>query len=164
MNLHDSVERYSKLGVECYKNEARLLSPHEIELDDGKKITAKNIGIATGARPAVVSHSRTNSLDYVHSDNIWELKELPKRMLFLGGGPIGCELAQCFSRLGSKVTIIDIAHTILPREDPEIARFVIDSFEKDGINFIGEAKIDRFEKNSDAKKSIMKKNHFKWIF
>ena len=57
----------------------------------------------------------------MHSDNIWELKELPKRMLFLGGGPIGCELAQCFSRLGSKVTIIDIAPTILPREDPEIA-------------------------------------------
>ena len=134
---HDSVERYSKLGVECYKNEARLLSPHEIELDDGKKITAKNIVIATGARPAVFPIAGLDSLDYVHSDNIWELKELPKRMLFLGGGPIGCELAQCFSRLGSKVTIIDIAPTILPREDPEIARFVIDSFEKDGINFIG---------------------------
>ena len=154
---HDSVERYSKLGVECYKNEARLLSPHEIELDDGKKITAKNIVIATGARPAVFPIAGLDSLDYVHSDNIWELKELPKRMLFLGGGPIGCELAQCFSRLGSKVTIIDIAPTILPREDPEIARFVIDSFEKDGINFIGEAKIDRFEKNSDAEKVYYEK-------
>ena len=80
---HDSVERYSKLGVECYKNEARLLSPHEIELDDGKKITAKNIVIATGARPAVFPIAGLDSLDYVHSDNIWELKELPKRMLYL---------------------------------------------------------------------------------
>lgn len=145
---HDSVERYTKLGVDCYQEDAKLLSKHEIELANGKKITAKNIVIATGAIPTVFPIPGLDKLDYVHSDNIWQLQTLPKRMLFLGAGPIGCELAQCFARLGSKITIIDIAPHILPREDPEIAKFVIDSFQQDGIEVVGSAKIDRFEKNA----------------
>ena len=155
---HDSVERYTALGVDCYKNSATIISPNEIELDDGKKITAKNIVIATGAVPAILPIPGLDKLDYLHSDNIWELKSLPKRMLFLGGGPIGCELAQCFARLGSKVSIIDIAPTILPREDPQIASFVINSFTQDGIEFIGEAKIDRFEKTAEVEKIIYQKD------
>ena len=155
---HDSIERYSKLGVDCYQDNAKLISKHEIELASGKKITAKNIVIATGASPAIFPIPGLDTLDYLHSDNIWDLKQLPKRMLFLGGGPIGCELAQCFARLGSKISIIDIAPSILPREDPEIAKFVIDSFANDGIDFIGNAKIDRFEKLAKEEKVHYQQN------
>lgn len=155
---HDSVERYTKLGVDCYQENAKLLSNHELELSSGKKITAKNIVIATGAEPAVFPIPGLDKLDYVHSDNIWDLKNLPKRMLFLGGGPIGCELAQCFARLGSKVTIIDIAPSILPREDPVIAKFVIEAFTKDDIDFIGNAKIDNFEKTAKEEKVHYEQN------
>ena len=155
---HDSIERYTKLNVDCYQEEAKLLSKHEIELSNGKKITAKNIVIATGAIPTVFPIPGLDQLDYIHSDNIWELKTLPKRMLFLGAGPIGCELAQCFARLGSKITIIDIAPHILPREDPEISKFVIESFHQDEIEVIGSAKIDRFEKGSKEEKVYYEKN------
>ena len=155
---HDSIKRYTKLGVECYQENAELLSNHEIKLASGKKITSKNIVIATGATPAIFPIPGLDKLNYVHSDNIWDLKNLPKRMLFLGGGPIGCELAQCFARLGSKVSIIDIAPTLLPREDPEIAKFVIDALSQDGIEFIGNAKIDRFEKTSKEEKVYYEQN------
>lgn len=161
---HDSVERYTKLGVDCYKNNAKLISPHEVKLDDGKVLTAKNIVIATGATPTVLPISGLDKLDYLHSDNIWELKSLPKKMLFLGGGPIGCELAQCFARLGSEISILDIAPSILPREDPQIARYVIDTFAKDGIKFIGNAKIDRFEKTVSCEKVYYSKDGKNEIF
>lgn len=159
---HDSIERYTKLGVNCYKNEALIISPHEIELDDGEKITAKNIVIATGAKPLVLPIPGLDQLDYLHSDNLWNLREQPSRMLFMGAGPIGCEIAQSFARLGTDVTVIDIAPTLLPREDPEIADFVIQSFKKDGMKFIGNAQIEKFEKTDTEEKVFYKvdgKNH-----
>ena len=155
---HDSVERYTELGVKCYKNTAFIKSPHEVELDDGKIITAKNIVIATGARPAILPIPGLDTLDYITSDNIWKMRTLPKKILFLGGGPIGCEIAQCLARFGSDITIMDIFPTLLPREDPEIAKFVIDSFHRDGIKFEGNVKIQSFQKTETGGKVLYTQN------
>jgi membrane protein DedA with SNARE-associated domain len=115
---HDSVERYSSLGVDCVTGEAKVLSPWEVEVN-GERITTKNIVIATGARPLVPGIPGLNEVEYLTSDNVWELREQPEKLLVLGGGPIGCELAQSFSLLGSDVTLVEMAEQILIREDRE---------------------------------------------
>lgn len=133
---HDSVERYSQLGVDCIKGEARLLSPFEVQVktDDGlKQLATRNIVIATGARPFVPPIPGLSQVEAKTSDTIWDLKELPKHLLVLGGGTIGCELAQAFCRLGSQVTIIERNSQILPREEDEVARLLYDQFIKEGI-------------------------------
>ncbi len=132
---HDSVERYSKLGVECIMGEAKILSPYEIEVN-GKVITTQNIVIATGAAPFVPPIKGIENSGYLTSDTIWNLRELPKKMVVLGGGPIGSELAQAFSRLGSKVTQVERGARIIGREDPEVSEFVTKKFEKDGIEIL----------------------------
>ena len=130
---HDSVERYSKLGVDCYTGEARILSPHEVSVA-GKKLTTKNIIIATGARPFVPPIPGLDQVSYLTTDNIWELRELPKKLVIAGGGPIGCELAQCFARLGSQVTQVEMMPDILIREDEEISQTMRKKFQEEGID------------------------------
>ncbi len=129
---HDSVERYSKLGVDVIQGEAKITSPFTIEVN-GQTLTTKNIIIATGARPFVPKMPGLDKIDYLTSDNLWQLRELPKRLVILGGGPIGCELAQAFARLGSHVTQIQRGDRIMPREDLEFSKQVMDSFHRDGI-------------------------------
>ncbi len=129
---HDSVERYSGLGVDCFQGEAKILSPYEVQVGD-KVLTSKNIVIATGARPLVPELPGLKEVDYLTSDNVWDLKELPKNLLVLGGGPIGCELAQSFARLGSKVTLVEMAPEIMGREDQEVAQLIRQRFEQEGI-------------------------------
>ncbi|MGJ8671022.1 MAG: FAD-dependent oxidoreductase, partial [Oceanococcus sp.] len=107
---HDSVERYGELGVECITGEARLISPWEVEVN-GQRLTAAKIVIATGARPFVPPIEGLQEAGYLTSDNVWDLRVLPKRLVVLGGGPIGSELTQSFARLGSKVTQVEM----LPR-------------------------------------------------
>ena len=130
---HDSSERYSQLGVDCITGAAKILSPHKIEVN-GKTLTTKNIIIATGARPAVPPIPGLDQVDYLTTDTIWNLRELPKKLMVMGGGPIGCELAQCFARLGSEVTLVEMLPDILIREDEEASRIVRQSFLADGIN------------------------------
>jgi dihydrolipoamide dehydrogenase len=129
---HDSVERYSSLGVNVIKGEANITSPFTVEVN-GETLTTRNIVIATGARPFVPNLEGLDLITPLTSDNLWLLKELPKRLLVLGGGPIGCELAQAFARLGSEVTMIQRGDRIMPREDLEFSKMVMDSFHDDGI-------------------------------
>jgi len=129
---HDSVERYTGLGVECIEGEAKILTPHLVEVNS-QKITTRNIIVATGARPAVPDIPGLASIEYLTSDNLWQLQELPKKLLVVGGGPIGCELAQAFSRLGSQVTIVDMADKLLPRSDSDISTYVRRQFESESI-------------------------------
>jgi pyruvate/2-oxoglutarate dehydrogenase complex dihydrolipoamide dehydrogenase (E3) component/uncharacterized membrane protein YdjX (TVP38/TMEM64 family) len=129
---HDSVERYSGLGVECIAGEARLVSPWEVEVN-GKRLSARSIILATGARPLVPKLPGLDALPYLTSDNLWELRQLPRRLLVLGGGPIGCELAQAFRRFGSEVTVAEMAPRLLPREDEDVAHEVAQVFEREGI-------------------------------
>ncbi len=130
---HDSSERYTQLGVDCITGSAKILSPHEVQVD-GKTLTTKNIIIATGARPAVPPIPGLDQVDYLTTDTIWNLNKLPKKLVVMGGGPIGCELAQCFVRLGSEVTLVEMLPDILIREDEEASRMVRQKFIADGVD------------------------------
>jgi len=130
---HDSIERYTKLGVDCFTGSAKILSPHEVEVN-GKTLTTKNIIIATGARPAIPPIPGLDQVDYLTTDTIWNLSKLPKKLMVMGGGPIGCELAQCFARLGSEVTIVEMLPDILIREDEEASRMVRQKFIAEGVD------------------------------
>jgi pyruvate/2-oxoglutarate dehydrogenase complex dihydrolipoamide dehydrogenase (E3) component len=130
---HDSVERYTELGVECIKGHANLVDPWTVEVD-GRKLTAKNIVIATGAEPFVPPIPGLKETGYLTSDTVWGLKEQPKRLVVLGGGPIGSELTQAFARLGSHVTQVEMLPRILPREDVEISQMVLERFRAEGID------------------------------
>jgi dihydrolipoamide dehydrogenase len=145
---HDSVERYTQLGVECIRSTAKIISPFEVEVD-GRTLTAKNIVIATGARPRALQIDGINEVTSYTSDTIWSLRIQPKHLLVVGGGPIGCELAQAFSFLGSKVTIIDAGSRIMPREDLEVSVYMTREFEKAGIKIYSDSKILKFRKSAE---------------
>lgn len=133
---HDSVERYTALGVDVLQGTAKIISPWEVTITQGEKIstlTTRSIVICTGARPLIPTIAGLDLIDYLTSDTIWNLRELPKRLLVLGGGPIGCELAQTFSRLGSSVTLVEMAPRLLFREDPDVSEFIEKRFEQEGI-------------------------------
>ncbi len=130
---HDSVERYTELGVECIQGEARLVSPWEVEVN-GQRLSAPKIVIATGARPFVPPIEGLEAADYLTSDNVWELRDRPQRLIVLGGGPIGSELTQAFARLGSQVTQVEMLPRLLPREDPEVSEMVREKFVAEGID------------------------------
>jgi dihydrolipoamide dehydrogenase len=132
---HDSVERYRELGVDCVQGEARIVSPWIVEVGD-RRLTTRNIIIATGARPFVPSIPGLDQVDFLTSDNLWELRELPRRLVVLGGGPIGCELTQAFARLGARVTQVEMMPRLLGREDPEVADFLRQRFEHEGIQVL----------------------------
>ena len=130
---HDSIERYTQLGVDCYTGSAKILSSHEVSVN-GKTLTTKNIIIATGARPAVPPIPGLDKVQYLTTDNIWELRERPEKLVIAGGGPIGSELAQSFARFGSKVTQVEMMPDILIREDEEISRSVREKFIREGVD------------------------------
>ena len=130
---HDSVERYTGLGVDCFAGHATIESPYCVDVD-GKKLTTRSIVIASGAEPAVPPLPGIDDVNYYTSDTIWEIDELPKRLLVLGGGPIGCELSQAFVRLGSNVTQVQRLPRIMPREDAEYSEMVLKQFIEDGVD------------------------------
>lgn len=129
---HDSVERYTELGVNCMSGNARLISPWEVDID-GQIHSAKNIVIASGAQPKVVPIPGLEQTDYLTSDTLWGLRELPRHLVVIGGGPIGCELAQAFRRLGAKVSIVEV-FKMMPREDEDVRAEVQAQLKADGID------------------------------
>jgi pyruvate/2-oxoglutarate dehydrogenase complex dihydrolipoamide dehydrogenase (E3) component/uncharacterized membrane protein YdjX (TVP38/TMEM64 family) len=135
---HDSVERYTGLGVDVVQGEAKMTSPWSVDITrpDGTKqtLTTRAIVIAAGAAPFVPPIPGIKEVGYVTSDTVWELAELPKRLIVLGGGPIGSELTQCFARFGSKVTQVEMLPRIMIREDPEISEMVAHRFRAEGID------------------------------
>ena len=138
---HDSVERYTGLGVEVLQGYAKLVNPWtvEIALNSGgtQRLTARSIVIAAGARPFVPPLPGLDEVGYVTSDTLWDqfakLDEIPKRLVVLGGGPIGCELAQSFARLGAQVTQVEMAPRVMIREDEEVSSLAKASLEADGV-------------------------------
>ena len=141
---HDSVERFTSLGVDCVSGEARIISPWQVEVD-GRVISARNIVIASGGRPRVPDIPGLSEVGYLTSDTLWDLVELPPRLLVLGAGPIGCELAQAFARLGSEVTLVTHASRVLPREDEEVSALVEAGFQESGIRVFTGLEPQRFE-------------------
>jgi pyruvate/2-oxoglutarate dehydrogenase complex dihydrolipoamide dehydrogenase (E3) component len=132
---HDSIERYSGLGVDVIEGEAKIVSPWSVEVN-GKTITTRNIIVATGARPFIPPIEGIDSVQYYTSDNLWEMRAQPRKLIVLGGGPIGTELAQAFARLGIEVTQVEMAARILVREDPEISDLVKNRLEDEGVHVL----------------------------
>jgi len=133
---HDSVERYRALGVDVVQGYARIVSPWEVEIDRGgvtRSLTARSLIVATGSRPAVPDLPGLDEVGYVTSETVWALTELPRRLVVLGGGPIGCELAQCFAQLGSQVTQVEQGDALLSREDSEVSAAVATALRADGV-------------------------------
>ena len=150
---HDSVERYTKLGVEVLQGYARLVDPWTVEIkhNDGEvtRLTSRNIIIGTGAHPFVPPLPGIEEVGYVTSDTLWGefalLDEPPARLVVLGGGPIGCELAQSFARLGSQVIQIEMASRIMIREDEDVSSLATRSLEQDGVEILTNHKAIRCE-------------------
>ncbi|AWX99201.1 pyridine nucleotide-disulfide oxidoreductase [Marinomonas primoryensis] len=163
---HDSVERYTNLGVDVVQGYAQLIDPWtvEIKLNGGgtQRLTARSIVLATGARPFVPDLPGLNDVGYYTSDNLWEefakFDEAPKRLVVLGGGPIGSELAQSFARLGSKVTQVERAARIMAREDEEVSELVQESMRSDGVTILTSHNAIRCEKEGDVKRLIVEKD------
>jgi pyruvate/2-oxoglutarate dehydrogenase complex dihydrolipoamide dehydrogenase (E3) component/uncharacterized membrane protein YdjX (TVP38/TMEM64 family) len=130
---HDSIERYNALGVEVIQGEARISSPYSVNVN-GRELTTRAIVIATGARPFVPPIAGLADAGYLTSDTLWNLRELPRRLVVLGGGPIGCELTQAFVRFGSAVTQVEMGERLLSREDTDVSALVLNRFRAEGID------------------------------
>lgn len=156
---HDSVARYTGLGVEVLQGYAKIVNPWtvEIALNDGSKqvLTSRAIVIAAGARPMVPPLPGLDDVGYVTSDNLWDefakLDDIPQRMVVLGGGPIGCELAQSFARLGAQVMQVEMADRIMGREDDEVSALAKAALQADGVQVLTGHKALRCEKVGDTK-------------
>lgn len=137
---HDSVERYTALGVDVLQGHAVITSPWHVQvtLADGSQqtLSTRNIVIAAGASPFVPPIAGLAEAGYLTSDTVWGLTQQPKRLIVLGGGPIGCELSQSFARLGSEVTQVEMGPRLMAREDPEVSDMVQVSLAKDGVNVL----------------------------
>ena len=157
---HDSVERYTLLGVEVLKGHARITSPWTVEIRqaDGsvRTLTTRSIVIAAGASPFVPPIPGLKEAEFLTSDTIWGLTELPKRLVVLGGGPIGCELAQSFACLGSAVTQVEMAPRLMLREDPEVSDLVAASLRVDGVNVLTSHQAIRVEVYEGEKRLIVR--------
>ena len=156
---HDSVERYTALGVEVLQGYARIVDPWTVEvaLNGGgtKRLTTRSIVIAAGAHPLVPALPGLDEVGYVTSDTLWDefakLESAPARMVVLGGGPVGCELAQGFARLGSQVTQVELGPRIMIREDEEVSALARDSLGRDGVSVLTGHKAVRCERDGARK-------------
>ena len=134
---HDSIERYRGLGVDCIEGQARITTPWTVEVQTAqgsRTLTTKSIVIAAGARPFVPPIPGLERAGYLTSDTLWTLRTLPPRLVVLGGGPIGCELAQAFARLGSRVTQVEMAPRLMLREDLDVSECVLKRFRAEGLD------------------------------
>jgi pyruvate/2-oxoglutarate dehydrogenase complex dihydrolipoamide dehydrogenase (E3) component/uncharacterized membrane protein YdjX (TVP38/TMEM64 family) len=156
---HDSVERYSKMGVDVVQGQARITSPWTVEITTEagvQTLSTRNIVIASGARPFVPPIPGLDKVGYLTSDTVWGMTELPRRMVVLGGGPIGCELVQSFARLGAQVTQVEMAPRLMVREDQDAASLVTASLQADGVQVLTGHQAVRCELDGDIKRLIVK--------
>jgi pyruvate/2-oxoglutarate dehydrogenase complex dihydrolipoamide dehydrogenase (E3) component/uncharacterized membrane protein YdjX (TVP38/TMEM64 family) len=156
---HDSVDRYTRLGVQVLQGHACITSPWTVDvtLADGTRqtLTTRSIVIAAGASPVVPPIPGLQDTGFLTSDTVWGLTELPPRLVVLGGGPIGCELAQSFARLGSQVTQVEMAPRLLVREDPEVSALVTESLQADGVRVLTGHQAVRAERVGGEKRLIV---------
>ena len=162
---NDSVERYTSLGVDVVKGYAKIIDPWTVEIkkNDGgtQTLTTKNIVVATGAAPFIPELPGIEQSGYVTSDTLWtkfaELEDAPKRLIVLGGGPIGCELAQAFSRIGSDVTQVERAPRLMGREDADVAEYAESVLRESGVNVLTSHDALRFEQQDGEKVLVVAK-------
>ena len=154
---HDGVERYTALGVDCIAGEARLLSPWQLQVGD-RQLTSRNIVIATGARPALPPIPGLTEMDPLTSETFWQLRELPQRLLILGGGAVGCELGQAMACFGSEVMIVERAGRLLPREDEEVAVALQSRCRDLGISLHLAAEITHFSEEQGTRRAWLRQH------
>lgn len=154
---HDSVERYTGLGVNVVQGEGRITSPWTVEVN-GETLTTRNIVIATGGSPFVPPIPGLDQVNYLTSENLWQLSSQPARLVVLGGGPIGSELTQAFSRLGSQVTQVERESAIMGREDPDVAEMVRQRFVREGIDVMVNTNAVAVEVNGDEKQLVCERD------
>jgi len=142
ISVHDSAKRFQELGVDVFLGQARFISPDAVDVE-GKTLRFKKGVIATGARAVVPPVPGLNEAGFLTNETVFNLTERPERLAVFGAGPLGCELAQAFQRLGSQVTIIEQAPQFLTREDPDAARILSDAFRKEGIDVRLNTRVDR---------------------
>ncbi len=146
---HDSTERYEDLGVDCIQGRAVIVSPFKVKVGE-RVLTTRNIIVATGARPLIPDLPGLETVPYLTSETLWNLRTLPRTLAVLGGGPVGCELAQCFARLGSQVTLIQRNTRLLPREDPDVSDTVLERFRQEGVTVL----LDHSARAVETSKSV----------
>ncbi|CAH0533045.1 Soluble pyridine nucleotide transhydrogenase [Vibrio stylophorae] len=146
---HDSIERYSQLGVECITGNAQILSPWHVRVND-QTLSCQHMVIATGASPWVPEFEGVQASDFYTSDTLWKMTTQPKKLLLLGGGPIGCELAQSFCRLGSDVHLLELAEQLLIREDSDCSDMVAQQLNHDGVHLHLGSQVQRIEKTEQG--------------
>jgi pyruvate/2-oxoglutarate dehydrogenase complex dihydrolipoamide dehydrogenase (E3) component len=148
--LHDAAARFRTLGVDVFLGEARFTSRDRIEVrasGDGTRAELRfwRAVVATGAQPVVPAVPGLDEVDFLTSETLWSLTELPARIAVLGAGPIGCELAQAFARFGAQVVLVEREARILPRDDPEAASLIADALQRDGIEILLACALERVE-------------------
>lgn len=152
---HDSVERYTGLGVDVVRGHAKILNPWTVQIDEGegrlRTLTTRSIVVATGAAPVVPPLPGLDEVGCLTSDTLWSLREQPKRLVVLGGGPVGCELSQAFARLGTQVTQIEMLPRLMIREDAEVSALARDVLERDGVRVLVSHKALRCEREGEGK-------------
>jgi pyruvate/2-oxoglutarate dehydrogenase complex dihydrolipoamide dehydrogenase (E3) component len=148
---HDSAERFQGLGVDVYLGEGRFVAPDAVEVA-GQRLTFSRALIASGSKPAVPAIAGLEEAGYLTNETVFTLTSLPSRIVVLGGGLTGCELAQAFRRLGSRVVLISKEERLLPREDPEAGTLLTRRFEAEGITLQLGAQVTRVERHGEAKR------------
>ena len=148
---HDSVERFTALGVEVRLSAGCLRSPHEVTLQNGATIWGRHIVLATGSRPRVPDLPGLREAGFLTNESVFDCDRLPARLLVIGGGPIGVELGQAFARLGASVTIVSSAEHILPREDADVAAVLSDRLRREGLAVLDRTRAVRVARHDGAK-------------
>jgi pyruvate/2-oxoglutarate dehydrogenase complex dihydrolipoamide dehydrogenase (E3) component len=139
---NESPDTLRAEGVEVFPEAARFLDPHTLAAGN-TTVTAHNVLLATGAYPFVPPIPGLDTVSYITYETLWDLSSLPDHLIVLGGGPIGCEMAQAFRRLGARVTLVEGENRVLPREEPEVSRLLSEVFEKEGLKLRLDAKAER---------------------
>lgn len=147
---HDSPERFRSLGVEVFLGQAQFRSSNEVEVDS-IRLSARNIVVATGSRAAIPPIPGLAESGYLTNRDMFSMENLPKSLAIMGGGPIGVELGQAYRRLGSKVSIIEMAPRILPRDDEDAAAIVAERIEREGIHLLTGSKVTKVESRGGVK-------------
>jgi pyruvate/2-oxoglutarate dehydrogenase complex dihydrolipoamide dehydrogenase (E3) component len=147
---HDSVERFRGLGADVFEGAARLLGPHEVEVN-GETLRARHVVIATGSRARIPEIPGLLEAGFLTNESVFDIERLPGSLAVLGGGPIGVEIGQAFARLGSKVTILSRTPHIVPKEDPDVADALSTALRKEGIEILDEVETLRIRKDAGTK-------------
>jgi pyruvate/2-oxoglutarate dehydrogenase complex dihydrolipoamide dehydrogenase (E3) component len=150
ISVNDGVQRFSELGIDVYLGQGAFLSPNSIAVGNAR-LQFRRAVIATGARATGIPIPGLEETGYVTNETLFELESLPPRLAVIGAGPIGCEMAQAFARFGSRVTMLDQAPRVLPREDPDASTVIEAALAKDGVQFVGSAEIENIGRRDSVR-------------